>query len=878
MAVFKRDMVDINLETGNIHRSFLNHAIGMKDQLADHFGIRVFRNGEPVNLTGVSVQGVFMPPQGGDPIAITSGNIVSGNEAEVVLPQACYNYDGPFTLAIKLVDSTNSVTGTIRIVDGMVDNTHASGTVAPTSAVPSYQEVLAAYEQAIAVIGYSVRFDQSQSLTDAQKGTARTNIGAASKDENEKIWSDVKNHNVFLAPVINTEDATYQNISYHYTGENTYSVAGKNTATSFYNAYVGTLAELGLKAGDTIYCHIDSTDRTNVYGTLFKMVGQTSSTVFGIASGYRSYTIPSDCTGLIFRIQVPGNNVQINASIKIEITKEPEDRWLNFGLNPGKELANNTDLDTISENGIWLLDSTYTYSHIPPSLSGIACFLFSFISAWQAFQIIAYYPSSYTKIYMRVKNLSLGTAWSSWHVAADGFYGIMADKYALLYNPDESNYGQTSIDLNTLVQKNKFYLVPDDITVTNKPTGWGGVGFIQCIYSGQWNLQIIYPFSGGRIYKRRGNSGGTVWEDWQEVNGGGNTYNITNEYEFPEYSQSVTVNASPTITTDTNNYLASTGDNTDRTADILAMLSTTGICRLGPGLFVVSNLQMPDGSAIIGSGYSTIIHLAGTSDGYAIKIGSRCTVQDVRIRGSETDLTFGETIGGRHGILWQGDYTEHSTAPNRSMISNVWIYNFTGGGITCYDTGYGTSNALEVVNVYAFGCWAGVNISYWSEFHKFTNVRCGQCRIGCVNNGGNNVFVNCDFSSNLEIAMLMDNSQGQSPNNTHGSCIGCVFNHTAHNGVANSGVGIKILNCASGFMFTGCQIYFSQIYLEDTSGIVIADTNFGNTNCNVTIDGGGTVVFANCMTEGAIPISITDNQKVHFANCYNKSTGASWGT
>lgn len=149
MAVYKRDMVDINLETGNIHRSFLKHSIGFKDAAADHFGIRVYRNGEPVDLTGVSVQGIFMPPQG-DPIAITSGNIVSENEAEVVLPQACYNYDGQFTLAIKLVDSTNSVTGTIRIVDGMVDNTHASGTVAPTDAVPTYQEILSTYDDMLA--------------------------------------------------------------------------------------------------------------------------------------------------------------------------------------------------------------------------------------------------------------------------------------------------------------------------------------------------------------------------------------------------------------------------------------------------------------------------------------------------------------------------------------------------------------------------------------------------------------------------------------------------------------------------------------------------------------------------------------------------------
>lgn len=146
MAIYKENIVDIDLGKGQIHRAFLNHSIGMYDQQADRFGIRVFRDGEPVNLTGVSVQGVFMPPQG-SPIAITSGNIVSENVAEVILPQACYNYEGAFTLAIKLVDSTNEVTGTVRIVDGMVDNTHASGTVAPTDAVPTYQEILAVYDE-----------------------------------------------------------------------------------------------------------------------------------------------------------------------------------------------------------------------------------------------------------------------------------------------------------------------------------------------------------------------------------------------------------------------------------------------------------------------------------------------------------------------------------------------------------------------------------------------------------------------------------------------------------------------------------------------------------------------------------------------------------
>ena len=200
MAVYKRNIVDIELEQGNIHRSWLQHSIGMKDQKADHFGVRVFRNGEPVSLTGVSVQGVFMPPEG-SPIAITSGNIVSGNVAEVVLPQACYNYDGQFTLAIKLVDSSNGVTDTVRIVDGMVDNTHASGTVAPTSAVPTYQEVLSAYEQAITVINKSVRFDTTQSLTDTQKTTARGNIDAASTGAVSELKSALYGLNDGIVPI-----------------------------------------------------------------------------------------------------------------------------------------------------------------------------------------------------------------------------------------------------------------------------------------------------------------------------------------------------------------------------------------------------------------------------------------------------------------------------------------------------------------------------------------------------------------------------------------------------------------------------------------------------------------------------------------------------
>lgn len=141
------NLVDIDLNSGSIHRSFLAHSIGTADSKADCFGVRVYRNGEAVSLDGGgSVQGYFRNSQGTN-IAISNSSYryISGNTAYIILPQACYNYEGPFTLAVKVINSGAGVTGTMRIVDGMVDNTNTGDAVAPTGTVPTYQEVLAVF-------------------------------------------------------------------------------------------------------------------------------------------------------------------------------------------------------------------------------------------------------------------------------------------------------------------------------------------------------------------------------------------------------------------------------------------------------------------------------------------------------------------------------------------------------------------------------------------------------------------------------------------------------------------------------------------------------------------------------------------------------------
>lgn len=147
MAIYKEDIATINLEGGNIFRSFKKHTIGMADSAADRFGIRVMRGDTEVDLSGCSCYAYFQNSQG-ENIALTSYGTIDGNVAYVTLPQACYNYEGQFCLAIKLIGG--GVTGTMRIVDGVVDNTNTGSAVAPTGAVPTYQEILSQYDAMVA--------------------------------------------------------------------------------------------------------------------------------------------------------------------------------------------------------------------------------------------------------------------------------------------------------------------------------------------------------------------------------------------------------------------------------------------------------------------------------------------------------------------------------------------------------------------------------------------------------------------------------------------------------------------------------------------------------------------------------------------------------
>ena len=180
MDISNVDIIDVELTSGSVHRSFINHSIGKADKMANSYGVRLFRNGEAVNISGGSCSGFFMAPDGTNILISGSGQAyVSGNLAYVTLPQACYNVEGGFSLAIKVTDENDAVIGTMRIVDGVVNDT---GTDNPqtTYEFPDYEDIEALVTQMLAAKAGSIRYDIEQELTSEERDQARENIGMVS--------------------------------------------------------------------------------------------------------------------------------------------------------------------------------------------------------------------------------------------------------------------------------------------------------------------------------------------------------------------------------------------------------------------------------------------------------------------------------------------------------------------------------------------------------------------------------------------------------------------------------------------------------------------------------------------------------------------------
>lgn len=166
MEITNSQMAKVDLRSGSVFRTFLCKSIGEGDDDGNVYGVRCYRDGESVSLSGYSVNGYFIRADG--QTVIMSGT-VSGNRAYVTLPKSCYAIEGNFTLAIKVIGGGTTVC--MRIVDGTVMNTTTDAVIDPGGTVPDIDALMAVIERAEAAAEDIQRFSV---YTELRSGTDYT--------------------------------------------------------------------------------------------------------------------------------------------------------------------------------------------------------------------------------------------------------------------------------------------------------------------------------------------------------------------------------------------------------------------------------------------------------------------------------------------------------------------------------------------------------------------------------------------------------------------------------------------------------------------------------------------------------------------------------
>lgn len=398
------------------------------------------------------------------------------------------------------------------------------------------------------------------------------------------------------------------------------------------------------------------------------------------------------------------------------------------------------------------------------------------------------------------------------------------------------------------------------------------------------STQIVVPYNDTDVIKYRVKRNG-VWQNWKASGG---TTTITQEVSRDTYQNTYNITTSPTITTDTNGWLqpvdTDTADETgktDMTGAIMSMLTDTGYCHLAEGIYYVSgSIDIPSGATLEGCGRGTIIRLlSSVTSGYICRLKEYSTIKNIRFSGgySDGDISDGN-IGGRKGIIFIGnrDGQDTGVTPSKTkccQIANCWFENLDSG-IYGYNSGGGLQEGMIVSDCYITRCKAGINLDYWTEYWKFTNIVTFQCYYGCINNGGNNVFTACTFHG--VIGFLIDNSGGNKQNCGHGTLNGCTFNHIDNmNNPSELGKGlaVKIIGIVSGFIIANCQLWYGRVHIESSTGIQITGCEFGGLGNSsypvIETSGDGMVFIDNSLFQTTPSLSISSPIKI--TNCWTYS-------
>lgn len=284
-----RDVVNIDLNKG-LSRTYAGMVLATGDNMANCFGAALYRGGEAVDITGYAVTGYFIRKSGAETVVIVGK--AEGNEAIVELPQACYAFDGNFSLAIKV--SGADVTATVRVVDGAIRLTQTGVMIDPGDVVPSLDELFA---QIAAMEAATAEANAAAAAADAAREGIQGDLAAIS----DRIG--VYDKYVGATPVVKDEAGTEVLTLTATNGEMSYNTNGTlkfGTQTYWQNGYIevtpGEMYEVQALFGQTKQSEYVAAVDDNML-VLGKWLPNTEKLNYAL-SEYQTITIPEGATRL----------------------------------------------------------------------------------------------------------------------------------------------------------------------------------------------------------------------------------------------------------------------------------------------------------------------------------------------------------------------------------------------------------------------------------------------------------------------------------------------------------------------------------------------------------------------------------------------------
>lgn len=681
-----------------------------------------------------------------------------------------------------------------------------------------------------------------------------------------------------------------------YVDKGTWKVSGTFTSWDFYNLINTTCSfPQHFKAGGEYYIQHDISSDILFIDVYYRSSSGSLTTITNYSSSSSNklmrFRIPDSATGMLIRVRLEAGSsnypLEMDETIHLHVFNNQinnSDSSFILTKHLFKYVNNNTlDLNNIKEPGYYTIDSNYTVLNGVTgfNLYGLKVERYGIVNNGFIVQTLRNISDSSALSYEFSRFYTL-SSWSDWTRNLNSGYaevniGSWASKFASC----------DDVDVNCIVfvsWSSGSAAIPD---FPYPNSGWlrtvvvsGSVSLIR--------LQIAYSYVVDRGWKWRKRDIDGNWSNWVEVSSNsGETIYETRLVSQDTYQNSYTINTSPTITTDTNGWLQAVDTNTldetgktDMTGAIMSMLNSTGYCHLGPGIFYVSGgIDMPENSTLEGCGRATTIRLLQTTtNGYCVRMSQFCTVKGIRFSGSYNDISIDSgNIGTRSGIVLIGNSDGQSTpavTPKDNYIDGCYFFNFSGNGVYQSNSGGSVVGALYMTNCFIQLCGAGININYYSEYCKYTNIITNHCYYACINNGGNNVFTNCTFHGT--IGFFIDNSNDDKRNNAHGSAVACTFNHIDNwdrPETLGGGDAIKAVNVSNGYIFSGCRIWYGAINLDNCRGIQVSDTLIGGGTPSIKSTGTYPMFMHNCIFQNTPTIQVPSNSK--FDGCYLSSNGSS---